>query len=350
MAAPSDVRFLTHRPRSVSDLTRLVVFVGKYRIGPLGGTDICGVFRPHARPGSCFSKEGPSDKQEKRWTMNANPPDRFAVILGTNEIASAVAVLLRRSGYGVVLSHDPLPPVIRRKMAFHDALFGDAISVAGIAAHRVDTGLELRAGLGRMPGVLVTELGLLDLIVLRSLDVLVDARMQKYLATPDLRRLARLTIGLGPGFCGGGNCDVAIETKPGKAGQLIRQGPADPPDGVSRRLGIHEGERFVRSEFSGRWKTAIEIGTRVFKDFVVGHLGNAPVRAPFDGILRGIVRDGTEVPAGVKLLEIDSRGRKANWTGIDSRGQLIASAVGEAISIHKADAPAKAEQMFHLVK
>jgi xanthine dehydrogenase accessory factor len=282
--------------------------------------------------------------------MPAAPPNRFAVILGTNEIASAVAVLLRRSGYGVVLSHDPLPPVIRRKMAFHDALFEDAVSVAGIAAQRVDTGVEIRAGLGHVPGVVVTELGLLDLIVLRSLDILVDARMQKYLATPDLRRLARLAIGLGPGFCGGANCDVAIETRPGKEGQIIRQGPADPPDGISQRLGDHCGERFVRSEFCGRWQTAIEIGTRVFKDFVVGHLGNEPVRAPFDGILRGIVRDGTEVPACVKLLEIDSRGRGANWTGIDSRGQLIANAVAEAILLHEANLPWKAGQALHLVK
>ncbi len=282
--------------------------------------------------------------------MPTDPPDRFAVILGTNEIASAVAVLLRRGGFDVVLSHDPLPPVIRRKMAFHDALFDDAISVAGVAAQRADTGFEIRTSLGRVPGVVITELGLLDLIVLRSLDILVDARMQKYLATPDLRRLARLTIGLGPGFCGGVNCDAAIETRPGKAGQIIKHGPADPPDGVSRRLGSHWGERFVRSEFSGRWKTAIEIGTRVFKDFVVGHLGNMPVRAPFDGILRGIVRDGTEVPAGVKLLEIDSRGRKANWTGLDSRGQLIANAVVKAISLHPTKPPERAGQMLHLVK
>ena len=282
--------------------------------------------------------------------MPATRSDRFAVILGTNEIASAVAVLLRRGGYGVVLSHDPLPPVIRRKMAFHDALFDDAVSVAGITAQRADTGLEIRASLGRAPGVVVTELGLLDLIVLRSLDILVDARMQKYLATPDFRRLARLTIGLGPGFCGGANCDVAIETRPDKAGQIIRQGPADPPDGISRRLGNHGGERFVRSECSGRWQTAIEIGTRVFKDFIVGHLGNTPVRAPFDGILRGIVRDGTKVPSGVKLLEIDSRGRKASWTGIDSRGQLIANAVAEAISPHQANLPEDSGQMLHLVK
>jgi hypothetical protein len=235
-------------------------------------------------------------------------------------------------------------------MAFHDALFDDAVSVAGIAAQRVDTSLEIRASIGQAPGVLVTELGLLDLIVLRSLDILVDARMQKYLATPDLRRLARLTIGLGPGFCGRSNCDVAIETRPGKAGQIIQDGPTDAPDGVSRRLGNRGGERFVRAEFPGRWKTAIEIGTRVFRDFVVGHLANTPVRAPFDGILRGIVRDGTEVPAGVKLLEIDSRGRKANWTGIDSRGQLIADAVAKAISLQQPHRSERPGQALHLVK
>jgi xanthine dehydrogenase accessory factor len=276
--------------------------------------------------------------------------DRFAVILGTNEIASAVAVLLRRGGYGVVLSHDPLPPVIRRKMAFHDALFDDAVSVAGVVAQRADTSFAIRASIGRVPGVIVTELGLLDLIVLRSLDILVDARMQKYLATPDLRRLARLTIGLGPGFCTGANCDVAIETQPDKAGLIIRHGATEPADGISRRLGNHAGERFIRSNVSGRWKTAIEIGTRVFKDFVVGHLGPTPIRAPFDGILRGVVRDGTEVPAGVKLLEIDSRGRRADWTGIDGRSQLIANAVSAAISVHATKPSERPRQTFHLVK
>ena len=74
----------------------------------------------------------------------------------------------------------------------------------------------------------------------------------------------------------------------------------------------------------GRWHTAIDIGARVFKDYVIGYLGNLPVRAPFDGILRGVVRDGTEVPAGAKLLEVDARGRRANWTGIDGRGKVIA--------------------------
>ncbi len=282
--------------------------------------------------------------------MRAAFPFRFAVILGTNEIASAVAVQLHRNNYRTVLSHDPLPPVMRRKMAFHDALYDDGVAVDGIGARRADTGLEIRTSLAKTSWVTVTELGLLDLIVIQAIDLLIDARMQKYLATPDLRRLGRLAIGLGPGFAGGVNCDIAIETRPAKAGRIIHEGCTDRPDGVSQRLGDHAGERFVRADFTGRWNTAIEIGTRVFKDFVVGHLGNTPVRAPFDGILRGIVRDGTEAPAGAKLLEIDSRGRRANWTGTDDRGRLIATAVAEAISRHMPMASATATHPLHLVK
>ena len=281
--------------------------------------------------------------------MRAAFPFRFAVILGTNEIASAVAVQLHRNNYRTVLSHDPLPPVMRRKMAFHDALYDDGVAVDGIGARRADTGLEIRTSLAKT-WVTVTELGLLDLIVIQAIDLLIDARMQKYLATPDLRRLGRLAIGLGPGFAGGVNCDIAIETRPAKAGRIIHEGCTDRPDGVSQRLGGHASERFVRADFTGRWNTAIEIGTRVFKDFVVGHLGNMPVRAPFDGILRGIVRDGTEAPAGTKLLEIDSRGRRANWTGTDDRGRLIATAVAEAISRHMPMASATATHPLHLVK
>jgi hypothetical protein len=235
-------------------------------------------------------------------------------------------------------------------MAFHDALFDDDVTVEGIAARRADSTVEIRTSLAQASGVTITELGLLDLIVVHAIDILVDARMQKYLATPDLRRLGRLAVGLGPGFAGGVNCDIAIETRPGKAGRIVREGCTDQPDGVSRRLGSHAGERFVRANFTGRWNTAIEIGTRVFKDFVVGHLGSEPVRAPFDGILRGIVRDGTEVPAGAKLLEIDSRGRRASWTGIDDRGRLIANAVAEAIARHKPGVTKTIGTSLHLVK
>ncbi|MGO9846490.1 MAG: xanthine dehydrogenase [Methylocella sp.] len=284
------------------------------------------------------------------YSGRQRPTTPLAVILGTNEIASAVAVNLYRSGYFVVLSHDPLPPVIRRKMAFHDVLFDDPVTIAGVEAWRADNGLAILSRLGRSRGVIITELGLLDLIVLRTLDILVDARMQKYQVTPDLRRLARFTIGLGPGFTAGTNCEFAIETHPSKSGRILQQGSTDTADRISRRLGGSGAERFVYSAVPGRWHTPLEIGTRIFKDFIVGHLGGDVIRAPFDGILRGVVRDGTEVPDGVKLLEVDPRGRKASWTGIDSRGKTIANAVTKAISIHTEAVTVQSRRALSLVK
>jgi hypothetical protein len=74
------------------------------------------------------------------------------------------------------------------------------------------------------------------------------------------------------------------------------------------------------------------------------------VRAPFDGILRGVVRDGTEVPVGAKLLEIDPRGRRANVTRIDGRVSAIAKAVIQALSAREQALPAPAKGTLHLVK
>jgi xanthine dehydrogenase accessory factor len=259
---------------------------------------------------------------------------RLAVILGTNEIASAIGVYLHRAGYRVVLSHDPNPPVMRRKMAFHDALFADFARVENVIGERVDDTMDIFKALRAPRHLLVTWLGLLDLLPIRPIDVLIDARMQKRAVTPDLRGLTRLSIGLGPGFSRTVNCDIAIETHPARNGLVVHQGWTDAADGKAMTLGGVGSERFAYSSFEGRWHTAVEIGTRVYRGFVVGHLSGAPVTAPHDGLLRGIIRDGSDVPAGVKLLEVDPRGRLAQWTGIDERGQAIAQATLSAIEQH----------------
>ncbi|MFN5684200.1 xanthine dehydrogenase [Bradyrhizobium sp.] len=261
---------------------------------------------------------------------------RFAVVLGTNEVASAIGVHLHREGFCVVLSHDPNPPVMRRKMAFHDALFGDTARVENVIGERIESTMDVFKALGGPQHVLVTWLGLSDLLPVRSIDVLIDARMQTREVTPNLRGMTRLSIGLGPGFSPSANCDVAIETRQDRLGQIVREGWTSAQDdgGALGGVGI---ERLVHSPHDGRWHTPVEIGTRIYKGFVVGHLSGVPVTAPYDGILRGIVRDGCEVAAGVALAEIDPRGRHAQWTGIDAQGQALAQATLAAIRLHAAD-------------
>jgi xanthine dehydrogenase accessory factor len=260
-------------------------------------------------------------------------PSPFAIILGTNEIASAVAVHLRRIGWSVVLSHDPLLPVIRRAMAFHDALFDDRPMVEEIGGERAEMAREIAAVVDTPDRVAVTWLGLADLLAFGSPLVLIDARMQKHEVIPDLRNLAGITVGLGPNFVVGANCDIAVETQPAQCGVVVKAGRTRAADGRSRLLGGVGAERFVYSDQMGRWHTPIEIGTRVFKGVLLGHLDRLPVRSPIDGVVRGIVRDGLDVPAYVKLLEIDPRGREASWTGIDERGHSIAEATIGAIKV-----------------
>jgi len=204
----------------------------------------------------------------------------FAVILGTNEIASAIGVHLARVDYCVALSHDPDPPVIRRRMAFHDALFADTAQVEDIVAERVDDTMQIYKAIRERPRVLVTWLGLLDLLPGRHIDVLVDARMQKHRITPDLRRLARFTIGLGPGFSSGFNCDIAVETRPGRIGLVTDRRWTDAADGIASAIGDIGAERFVYSPVAGRWRTPVEIGRRVYKGLVLGHLAGAPSSRP----------------------------------------------------------------------
>ncbi|MGO9546009.1 MAG: xanthine dehydrogenase [Rhodomicrobium sp.] len=256
---------------------------------------------------------------------------RVAVVMGTNEIASAVAVYLYRDGWRVVLSHDPHPPVIRRRMAFHDALFGDPAEVGGVWAAGAETSIAV-ARLIAKGKIAVTPLGLLDLIPISALHVLADARMQKRDNHPDLRHLAHLTVGIGPGFAVGRNCDIAVETLPAKNGAVVCKGSTEAADGRPRLLGGAGAERFMYSDAPGRWHSAVDIGTRVYKNFPIGILNGKAFAAPLDGVLRGVVRDGTEVLAGVKLLEIDPRGRRASWTGIDERGATIARAAMTAIA------------------
>ncbi len=265
----------------------------------------------------------------------------LAVVLGTNETASAVAANLTAFGYSVILSHDPFPPVVRRGMAFHDALFDDRTVVEQIRGERAETAVEIASVLAKPGYVAVTPLHLTDLIALLSFKVLVDARLQKYRAIPDFRGIADATIGLGPNFMVGANCDIAVETSPAKTGTVVRSGQTDPADGLARPVGGAGTERFVYSDRAGRWHTALEIGARVFKGFVVGHHDGQPVSAPLDGILRGVVRDSTLVPHGVELLEIDTRGRNAKWTGTDERDRAIAEATLKAIRLH-AQRPAQA--------
>ncbi|OAE97133.1 xanthine dehydrogenase [Bradyrhizobium centrolobii] len=277
-------------------------------------------------------------------TPRASRP--LTLLLGTNEIASAIAAKLTEAMFAVVMRHDVFPPVIRRGMSFHDALFGERREVGGAVGKRADTLAEIARIHADPSNVAVTTMHLPDILALRSLSVIVDARMQKHRTPLDLRSFARVTVGIGPGFEVGVNCDTAIETHPAQTGAIALRGATKAADGRARAIGGAGRERFVYSEREGIWRTSVDIGADISKGLQLGCLGQKAIRAPITGVLRGIVRDGSQVPTGVKLLEVDPRGRQACWTGMDERGRVIGcnvvAAVEKFISPQSRDRP-----LFH---
>lgn len=237
----------------------------------------------------------------------------LALVLGLNEIASALAVCLHQAGYSVIMAHDPRCVCIRRGMAFFDALFDGCANLGGVAAVSVESTLAARLQLSTHDGISVTRLDVSELLIVGSADVLVDARMAPDVVTPQLRKLARFTIGIGNGFAAGVDCDAVVAA------------PAASKAGEDAQLTV------MRAPAAGRWHTSLDIGMRIYKDFQLGHVGATIVKAPIDGVLRGIARDGTNVPEGAELIEIATRGTGVRWWGLDVRGVRIGEEVLRAL-------------------
>jgi xanthine dehydrogenase accessory factor len=250
------------------------------------------------------------------------------VVLGSGDVGSAVAHLLAGSGYDVVIHDVGRPAAPRRGMAFTDAVFDGSCTLAGVRARRIDD----VGALAPQDGVLLSTAPLADLLAAARPGVLVDARMRKRAQPEDQRDLAPVVIGLGPNFVAGETVDVAIETIWGEhLGAVITAGPTRDLSGEPRSFDGHARDRFVYAPVAGRLRTQAAIGQRVRAGEVVATIDDVELRAPLDGILRGLTHDGVDVEARAKVVEVDPRGDPAAVFGIGARPRRIAAGVLEAI-------------------
>lgn len=265
------------------------------------------------------------------------PPASIApiVVLGSDDVASAVGHALHQAGIGVVLARDPTVPVLRRTMSFDDALEYGEVIFAGVRA-RAAEGLPevMRIWHHDAAAIPVTRLPVDDLLRLAPISSVIDARMRRRGPKAELRPLVSLAVGLGPGFVAGGNVHVAIETAPEATGRILYSGGTLPAHGRSADPGGAGRERFGRAPHDGLWQSSLTIGCSLAKNALVGRCGETPMAAPIGGRLRGLVRDGTAVAQGTRVLEIDPRGAAAPATGIPPRAAAVAAAVRAAVQEH----------------
>lgn len=255
------------------------------------------------------------------------------LIRGSGDIGSAVAHLLLSAGHAVAIHDVALPAAPRRGMAFADAIFDGARELDGVRARRVDLDELDSAALGGDEVLVNVAPELDDVLAAVRPDVLVDARMRKRAQPEAQRGLAPLTIGLGPNFVAGETTDLAIETQWGDdLGTVVAQGPTKPLGGEPRAFDGHARDRFVYAPVGGVLRTDKAIGQHVAAGETVATIGDEPLRAPLEGILRGLVHDGVTVGEDAKVIEVDPRGDLTKVYGIGPRPRRIAEGVLEAIA------------------
>lgn len=262
------------------------------------------------------------------------------LVRGVGDVGSAVSVVLFRAGYRVALHDEPQPATPRRGMAFADAAFDGAAALDGVVGQRAESAAELRDALAAKTVIPVAIWPYQEMLRAASWSAIIDARMRKR-ATPERQRdTAPLTIGLGPNFVAGENVDLAIETAWGdRLGAVVRSGPTLPLAGEPRPIGGVARARFVYAPIAGVFETRAEIGDRVAEHDIIATVANAPLRAPFAGILRGLTRSGVRIAAGAKVIEVDPRGNPAAAFGVGERPRRIAEGVLQALAARSPFAP-----------
>ena len=254
----------------------------------------------------------------------------LVLIRGGGDLASGVAVRLHRSGFNVVITELAQPLVVRRSVSFAEAVPEGRQQVEGISALLAAGPAEARDAIrgGNIP-VLVDP----DLECLGELhpDVVVDARMRKQ-APGRGKDLATLVIGLGPGFVAGENCHAVIETNRGHdLGRVLWAGTPQPDTGIPALVLGYASERVLRAPGDGELISGAKIGDRVEKGTVIALIGGQAILAPFDGVLRGLLRPGTRVAEGMKIGDIDPRDDPNLVLLVSDKSRAIGGAVLEAI-------------------
>ncbi len=259
--------------------------------------------------------------------------DIVVVIRGAGDLASGVAHRLHRSGFRVVLLEVAEPLVVRRTVSFAQAVLDGETLVEDVRARKV-TGLDeiKTAWLERVIPVLVDP-GASILKKLKA-DVVVDATLAKR-DTGMRRDMAPLTIALGPGFEAGKQVHVVIETNRGHdMGRLIFKGAAEPDTGTPGLVKGYAAERVLRSPCAGAVKHVVDIGARVKKGDSICLVDDKPVFAQFDGVVRGLIMNGCEVPQGLKIGDVDPR-TDTNCHTISDKSRALGGSVMEAILMWK---------------
>jgi xanthine dehydrogenase accessory factor len=251
----------------------------------------------------------------------------LCLVRGGGDIATGVVWRLWTAGWPVVVCELAAPLTIRRTVSVSTAVTDRAFAVEGmeaVLAADVDSAAALAAD--GVVGVVVSP----ELPTLGA-DVVIDARLAKRNIDTTIGD-APLVVGLGPGFEADVNCHAAVETKRGhRLGRVLWSGATAANTGIPGMIEGRSAERVVRAPSDGTATWKVSIGDVVSDGQLMGHVGDAPVIAPFRGTVRGLIAESVRLTSGLKIGDVDPRADPAACDEISDKALSIGGGVVEAI-------------------
>lgn len=259
-------------------------------------------------------------------------------VRGAGDLATGTIVRLTNCGFRVFVMECAQPSAIRRQAALSETVYDGVATVEGVTCRRITAPNEAEAVWqnGEVPLLVDEAASCVDVL---KPAVVIDAILAKRnLGTH--RTMAPITIGLGPGFTAGQDVDAVIETMRGhNLGRVLYTGKALPNTGVPGLIGGYGAERVMHAPATGQLRCALDeagkpigIGSIVQRGQVIAFVGDTPVLASLDGVLRGLIRTGYPVKTGLKIADIDPRiEQKENCNTISDKARNIAGGVVEAM-------------------
>ena len=256
---------------------------------------------------------------------------KICLVRGAGDIATGTIQKLVRAGFKCVVTEVSNPSSIRRKVSLSEAIYEKKTVVEDIEAVLCENLDEIGQYLELYNPVIIVD-PKLTILNKMKFDVVVDAILAKK-NTGLKKEMAEITIGLGPGFEAGVDCDIVIETMRGHdLARIIEQGFAKKNTSIPGIIDGFSNERVIYSDFDGQFTHIKSISDIVNKEDIIAKVGDNYIRATLDGVIRGMVRDDFDVTKGLKVIDIDPRYEEVeNCFTISDKARAIGGAVLEAI-------------------